>query len=153
MNRSERIEFFSKDLYPLFLIRYRALFKTLGPEWMPYFGMRDLVTQQHLYAQGRTAPGKIVTNAQFGESAHNFGCAVDLTLFKSGIPVYEHDRWNELAEACKLSGLEWGGNFKSLPDKPHVQLPLRVSWKNIGEILRSNSMPHALLAINKNLLR
>jgi hypothetical protein len=35
-------------------------------------------------AQGRTAPGKIVTNARPGTSAHNFGAAYDIGFFQNG---------------------------------------------------------------------
>jgi peptidoglycan L-alanyl-D-glutamate endopeptidase CwlK len=36
-------------------------------------GLRSMAEQDQLFAQGRTAPGKIVTNARAGESYHNFG--------------------------------------------------------------------------------
>jgi len=36
-------------------------------------GLRTWAEQDALYAQGRTAPGKIVTNAKAGQSYHNYG--------------------------------------------------------------------------------
>ncbi|MBH8600228.1 M15 family metallopeptidase, partial [Thermoactinomyces sp. CICC 23799] len=36
-------------------------------------GLRTFAEQNELYAQGRTKPGKIVTNAKAGQSYHNFG--------------------------------------------------------------------------------
>ncbi len=41
-------------------------------------GLRSNERQAQLYAQGRTAPGPIVTYAQPGSSYHNYGAAVDL---------------------------------------------------------------------------
>jgi peptidoglycan L-alanyl-D-glutamate endopeptidase CwlK len=41
-------------------------------------GYRSIAEQNRLYAQGRTLPGPIVTNARGGQSIHNRGIAVDL---------------------------------------------------------------------------
>jgi peptidoglycan L-alanyl-D-glutamate endopeptidase CwlK len=40
-------------------------------------GLRSWTEQDALYAMGRTAPGKIVTNVKGGYSYHNYGMAVD----------------------------------------------------------------------------
>ena len=40
-------------------------------------GLRSWNEQQRLYEQGRTTPGKIVTNCPGGHSWHNLGLAVD----------------------------------------------------------------------------
>jgi peptidoglycan LD-endopeptidase CwlK len=51
--------------------------------------------QTELYAQGRTKPGKIVTNARAGQSAHNYilnglpaSLAVDVVPMRHGKPVW-----------------------------------------------------------------
>lgn len=41
-------------------------------------GLRTLAEQAGLFAQGRTAPGHVVTYAGPGDSWHNYGVAVDL---------------------------------------------------------------------------
>ena len=41
-------------------------------------GFRSVADQNTLYAQGRTQPGNIVTNARGGRSLHNYGLAVDV---------------------------------------------------------------------------
>ena len=41
-------------------------------------GLRTIDEQNALYAQGRTKPGKKVTNAKGGQSYHNYGLAVDI---------------------------------------------------------------------------
>jgi len=43
-------------------------------------GLRTIEEQNSLYAQGRTKPGKIVTNAKGGQSYHNYGMAIDFAL-------------------------------------------------------------------------
>ena len=40
-------------------------------------GLRTFAEQDELYAQGRTKPGQIVTQARGGESNHNYGLAAD----------------------------------------------------------------------------
>lgn len=47
-------------------------------------GFRSFAEQDTLYAQGRTAPGPIVTNARGGESYHNYGLAFDFALLLPG---------------------------------------------------------------------
>lgn len=82
---------------------------------------RDSSTQAGLYAQGRTAPGGIVTNAPPGASYHNYGAAADLvpTNMKEG------DAAKVMGRAFQENpdlGLTWGGSFKSIYDPFHVQL-------------------------------
>lgn len=46
------------------------------------YTIRTFAEQEALYAQGRTKPGKVVTNAKAGMSYHNYGLAVDIVLLK-----------------------------------------------------------------------
>ena len=57
-----------------------ALCQDSGIELLVTSTYRDNESQAALYAQGRTAPGNIVTNAGAGDSYHNYRCAVDLSL-------------------------------------------------------------------------
>ena len=52
-------------------------------------GLRSWNDQNRLYAQGRTTPGRIVTRAKGGESAHNFGYAVDFVVMTEGFPDWD----------------------------------------------------------------
>ena len=61
-------------------------------------GLRTFAEQDALYAQGRTGPGAIVTQARGGESNHNYGLAADLCPFTDGKPVVE----------CADDGMERG---------------------------------------------
>lgn len=47
-------------------------------------GYRTIEEQNLLYAKGRTALGKKVTNAKGGQSIHNYGFAVDMCLIIDG---------------------------------------------------------------------
>ena len=87
-------------------------------------GLRTYAEQDALYAQGRTKPGKRVTNARGGQSNHNFGLAVDVCPFRNGKPDWDapHSVWQQIGDAGKFEGLEWGGDWTSLVDLPHLQL-------------------------------
>jgi len=69
------------ELHPAFAARIEKLLAYMESEGYPLLiaqGLRTWQAQDALYAQGRTAPGKIVTQARGGYSHHNFGLAVDL---------------------------------------------------------------------------
>lgn len=88
-------------------------------------GLRTYAEQDALYAQGRTLPGQRVTNAKGGQSNHNFGLAVDVCPFINGQPDWHapHAIWEAIGAAGKAEGLEWGGDWHSIIDLPHLQLP------------------------------
>lgn len=93
-----------------------------------YSTLRDKSSQDALYAQGRTAPGKIVTNAKGGDSYHQYGVAFDFVPLVDGKPAWDDtDRYEQCAEIGEKLGLEWGGNFKSFRDRPHMQDTLGFS--------------------------
>jgi peptidoglycan L-alanyl-D-glutamate endopeptidase CwlK len=86
-------------------------------------GLRSYQEQAALYAQGRTAPGPKVTNARAGYSNHNFGTAWDIGLFRGTRYITEHPCYAVIGQAAKSLGLTWGGDFKSIKDEPHFELP------------------------------
>ncbi|RUA24331.1 MAG: hypothetical protein DSY76_08060 [Bacteroidetes bacterium] len=87
-------------------------------------GFRSMETQLKFYRQGRSSKGKIITNAPPGLSYHNYGWAVDVCEYKNGKPYWKSKRWNEIGEIGKSHGLVWGGDWKRLVDKPHLQLSI-----------------------------
>ena len=94
---------------------------------------RSFAEQDELFAQGRTKPGKKVTNARGGFSNHNFGIAIDITIFKGSAdpeqaktPVFESPLYKVIGALGTEIGLEWGGNWTSINDEPHFQL--RPGW-------------------------
>ncbi|MEQ1643753.1 MAG: M15 family metallopeptidase [Pyrinomonadaceae bacterium] len=86
-------------------------------------GLRSYAEQEALFQQGRTRKGPKVTNARGGQSNHNFGLAVDLCPFGDGSADWDNDPgFTLIGKAAKTQGLEWGGDWDSFPDRPHVQL-------------------------------
>lgn len=103
-------------------------------------GLRTYAEQDALYAQGRTvlydSKGKklpIVTQVKGGYSIHNFGFAIDFALLlKDGKSVSwdtlrDDDKdslpdWSEVVEEAKKLGFEWGGDWRSFVDMPHLQM-------------------------------
>ncbi len=94
--------------------------KDLGIKLRVIQGLRTIEDQNAIYAQGRTAPGKIVSNAKGGYSYHNYGLAIDVAEIKGGIVIWETN-WRSISTIAKALGFEWGGDFKSLADRPHFQ--------------------------------
>ena len=90
-------------------------------------GTRTFAEQAKLYAQGRTAKGPKVTNARPGSSWHNFGVAYDLTLFSGKNPIWESKHYDTAGRIGKELGLRWGGDFRSIIDRPHFERPLGLT--------------------------
>lgn len=88
--------------------------------------LRSVSEQNALYAKGRSAPGKIVTNVKGSDygSMHQWGVAFDFYR-NDGKGAYDNSG-NFFQKVGKIGvelGLEWGGNWKSIKDMPHFQLP------------------------------
>jgi peptidoglycan L-alanyl-D-glutamate endopeptidase CwlK len=83
---------------------------------------RDNESQNALYAQGRTKPGKIVTNARAGSSFHNYKLAFDFVPIVNG-----KAQWNDLATFKRAGaigerlGLDWAGRWVSFKELAHLQ--------------------------------
>ena len=105
-------------------------------------GVRTDEEQKRLYAQGRSVPGKIVTNADgvVKRSNHQtkndgLGHAVDMAFLVRGSMEAQSgvDKWTVSWEdalpwglfgACaKAVRLKWGGDWQALSDRPHIELP------------------------------
>ena len=97
-------------------------------------GLRTMAEQNKLHAQGRTTPGKIVTNAKGGDSYHNYGLAIDVVEILNGNANYNPD-WETISKIGIGLGFEWGGNFKKFIDKPHFQMSFGQS---INQLKLSN---------------
>lgn len=88
--------------------------------------VRTAAEQDKLYAKGRTTEGEIVTNAKGStySSMHQWGVAFDFYR-DDGKGIYEDKDgfFKKVGKIGKELGLVWGGDWKSLPDKPHFQMP------------------------------
>ena len=85
--------------------------KSAGIDMIVTCTYRTAAEQMALYAQGRTAPGPIVTNAKAGQSAHNYGYAVDVVPLVNGKCCWDDKDqvWQEIGKIGQSHGLEWYG--------------------------------------------
>lgn len=96
---------------------------------------RSKEEQDALYAQGRSKPGKKVTNAQAGQSAHNFNpsLALDFAMLNPNKTanwdsVLFIQFWNVFDD--KTGRFTYGGNWKSIKDYAHIEV---TNWKEITQ--------------------
>jgi peptidoglycan L-alanyl-D-glutamate endopeptidase CwlK len=111
--------------------------KAFNYEYKAISGNRTWDEQARLYAQGRSAAGKIVTNAKPGYSNHNFGIAVDIGVFKNGkyldgtSPNESEAFHRKAAEIAKKYNIAWGGSWASFKDYPHFEY---ITGKTLSEM-------------------
>lgn len=104
-------------------------------------GTRTYKEQDALFAQRPK-----VTNARGGQSNHNFGIAWDVGIFGptgyyTGKTAAEDRAYSELSKlvmpALAPLGLEWGGAWRSIVDKPHYQLATGKSVTQVCALLEA----------------
>ena len=124
----------------------RAFIQRCADEGLPVLvveTVRDLEYQASLYAQGRTKPGKIVTN-QRTPSFHwdKVGLAFDICKNVKGHEYDDANFFRRCGAIGKEMGFSWGGDWTSLPDKPHFQ------WDDGGRytaaIVRKGQLPRTM---------
>ena len=121
-----------------------------GVAVLVYETRRTLERQLELYRRGRELPGRVVTNAQPGDSWHNYGRAVDAAPLElaaggehkgvdwspfrtpSGRRRWErgeHDLelldrpWRVMVDAADVVGIGWAGRWRgSLLEYVHFQI-------------------------------
>lgn len=98
-------------------------------------GLRTLEDQAVLYGKGRAnywysnknysdPAAKRVSNAQPGQSFHNYGLALDfVTCDGSGknIDWVVGPKWRRAAAIAKELGFAWGGDWTGFVDYPHIE--------------------------------
>lgn len=98
----------------------------IGHPIMITSGRRTAAEQADLFAQGRTKPGPIVTNADGIKtpSNHQSGRAFDVAFLQDGKPSWDDALpWLLLGTVGESLGLSWGGRWTApnRPDRPHFQ--------------------------------
>ena len=122
------------------------------------YTLRTFKEQDALYAQGRTrlydAAGKRlgkVTNAKGGQSIQNYGLAFDIVLLTNDgksaswdtIKDFDGDGkadWMEVINIFKSHGWEWGGDWKSFKDLPHMEKSFGMTWKEMLAIHKAGKV-------------
>jgi peptidoglycan L-alanyl-D-glutamate endopeptidase CwlK len=116
-------------LYPDFKVRVMRVFSDMkelhGIEMMAVEGLRTFEKQAKYYAQGRTEPGAIITNAKPGQSLHHYGVALDAC----GVGGNWKIDWKLYGQCARNHGLRHGGDWngngiidKNDFDNPHIDL-------------------------------
>lgn len=124
--------------------RYRISIESFYKPWIS--GMRTVFQQRELYDQGRTKPGRKITNCDGvrKKSYHQSGKAIHLGLrwkrsnADSSGPEIPTGRWirhqsrgessearqlfEAIAAEAKKRGFVWGGDWKNLRDYHHFEL-------------------------------
>lgn len=98
-----------------------------GPQAILTCTYRSGAEQNKLFAQGRSSPGKKVTNAKAGQSPHNYmpSFAFDVGFQKAGKLDWTEKLFRDFAKLIADPRVEWGGGWKFL-DLPHFELR---GWK------------------------
>lgn len=125
-----------KQLHPRLQAKFKLLQKKcakVGIKIKATECLRTAKEQDALYAKGRTVPGVKVTNAcgKDAKSMHQWGVAFDVAIdmdtdHDGDIDIrdlYCVKLLNVVGKIGQSIGLEWGGSWKSIVDKPHFQLP------------------------------
>lgn len=118
----------ARDKFQAFIKEAKSIAASYGYEYIALSGTRNEQEQNSLYAQGRSKPGQIVTNAKFGYSSHNFSIALDFGVFKNGQYIDDKNP-NEstrihtaVSKIADKHGIDWGGNWVSFKDTPHFEI-------------------------------
>jgi len=76
-----------------------------------------------LYAQGRTAPGSIVTHAKAGQSMHQYRLAYDCVPDVNGKALWDASSpiWAKVGALGKAQGMEWGNDWVKFKECPHFE--------------------------------
>jgi peptidoglycan LD-endopeptidase CwlK len=99
-------------------------------------GGRTFAQQDAIYAQGRTKPGKIVTNAKGGQSYHCYWIAGDIVPFMIGSTTELDWAFNfqTIRQIAIDNGLECGMDWpKPLTDLDHFENRFGYSWEQLLE--------------------
>jgi peptidoglycan L-alanyl-D-glutamate endopeptidase CwlK len=113
-----------------FLSRVRAA----GIDARILSGTRTYAEQEALYRKGRWGnPGPVVTKARGGHSNHNFGIAWDIGIFEGRKYLDRSPLYDRAAEVGLSPEIEWGGHWRSFPDRPHYQLATGLPIARVRE--------------------
>jgi peptidoglycan L-alanyl-D-glutamate endopeptidase CwlK len=113
-------------------------------------GIRTASQQDALYAEGRTLPGKRVTDARGFQSNHVIGCAVDVFPEDShGQPDWNasHPDWQRILAAAPACGLRDGICWHDMPHLELQEIPTEPTAA-IQETCKLEGVPAAWKALD-----
>lgn len=109
------------------LVRWVKVLRSTHPDAHVSCGYRGQAEQELDFSKG-------VSHAHFGQSAHNVVPSMAVDLFRLTLtnganfdaPWYR----DTISPIVRASGLIWGGDWKSIKDMPHVELPDFIPFKS-----------------------
>ena len=121
-------------------------------------GFRSWKRQKELYESGRAMDytnnsgyvvvdkKKILTNAQPGQSFHNYGLAADLVF--DGNPQTQRVDWDwsntkpwaVMGREVVKYGFEWAGSWKAFPEAPHIQLAFGHTIQEVAQLYQEGGL-------------
>ena len=114
-------------------------------------GLRTFEEQDKLFAQRPK-----VTNAKGGQSIHNYGLAFDFCLVDGKKTIWETNKdfdadkqpdWMEVVKVFKEHGYTWGGDFKSITDKPHFEKTFGHTWQSLLALKKAGKTENGYVII------
>jgi peptidoglycan L-alanyl-D-glutamate endopeptidase CwlK len=117
------------ELYAMY-VRWDADMHAAGIDYILTCTERYYSEQDALYAQGRNGnPGRIVTNARGGQSAHQYRLAYNLVIMVNGKPDWhaEHPDWDRAIKMAEARGMQ---SLRPM-ESAHLQHP---NWKQLAGI-------------------
>lgn len=132
-------------LHPYIALRINSILEAVSAKLPRGFSCkvtsvyRTREDQFRLYKQGRTfrngswiKTGNVVTNIDgiVKRSRHNWlpATATDISIFKGKEYLTDVKYYSAVKEGTRF-GLDWGGNWKSLKDFPHLEIPPQNLFK------------------------
>jgi len=154
------------DLHPEVHWRAKRWLEWNEQAGCPVLIYRTLATfpeQQALYEQGRTTPGPpcrhdgkswpigtcpkhplgaTITDAQAGESYHNYGAALDGVPLVDGKPDWDDLRkFHVMGELGEDLGFQWGGRWPHRKDYPHLQFTFGFTVHELRTFYEFGGLP------------
>lgn len=72
-------------------------------------------------------------------SYHQYGLAFDFVEIEDGVALWKNPNWETIAKVGIALGFEWGGYWKSLVDKPHLQYTYGYKARDLKKFVKSGS--------------
>lgn len=127
-NSEKKLQYLHPNLQNFF----RGLIKISPYDFSITQGVRTAEEQNKLYQQGRTTPGKIVTNCDGYKIKSNhqtkddgLGHAGDIAILINNKITWEEKYYKEVAMTARILmqkyNVEWGGDWKNFKDLPHFE--------------------------------
>ena len=117
-----------------------------GHQVYVFEAFRPAKRQEHLYAQGRTAEGRLVTRAKPWLSWHQYGLAADIVFKVKNEWSWDYS-FQDVARIMSRNGLEWGG----LHDQVHFQITGGIDIKDAFYITREYGLQTLWQAVFKKI--